>query len=282
VLSAAASLRRVCDVRRDERQGLAVYRFESLPDGVEAFVSTRRGGLSSPPYESLNLGLRVGDDPEKVVENRRLLLREFGMELERSVWCKQIHADGVVVVDAEDAGRGSTEEDSIVEDADALVTDTPGLSLCVTLADCVPVVIFDPERGVVGLAHAGWGGTVSRISSRTVEVMRERFGCDPATIFAAIGPSIGPAGYEVGEDVIERARAGYGERAAEILAPAPDGKAFFDLWTANRIDLEEADVDAARIEVSGIAGNEHLDEFYSHRHEGPETGRFITAVTLSS
>jgi polyphenol oxidase len=267
-------------MHRDQRHDLTVYRFESLPDGVEALVSTRRGGVSSPPYESLNLGLRVGDDPEKVVENRRLLFRQFGISLERSVWCKQIHADGVVVVGAEDAGRGSTEEESIVEDADALVTDTPGLSLCVTVADCVPVVVSDPERGVVGLAHAGWGGTVSRIASRTVEVMGERFGCDPAAVLAAIGPSIGPAGYEVGEDVIERARAGYGERASEILEPAPDGKAFFDLWTANRIDLEDAGVSGERIEVSAIAVDEHLDEFYSHRHEGGQTGRFVTAVTL--
>jgi YfiH family protein len=264
----------------DERQGLVVYRFESLPAGVEALVSTRQGGVSSPPYESLNLGFRVGDDPEKVIENRRLLFQAFGISLERSVWCRQIHADGVVTVGAEDAGRGSTEEESIVEDADALVTDTPGLTLCVTLADCVPVVIFDPAQRVVGLAHAGWGGTVSRIASRTVEVMRERFDCDPATIAAAIGPSIGPAGYEVGEDVIERARAGYGERAAEILKPGPDGKAFFDLWTANRIDLEEAGVSAERIEVSGIATDQHLDEFYSHRHEGGQTGRFIASVSL--
>lgn len=267
-------------MRRDERQGLAVYRFESLPDGIEAFVSTRRGGVSPPPYESLNLGLRVGDDPAKVVENRRRLLREFGMGLERSVWCRQIHADGVVVVGAADAGRGSDGEESIVEDADALVTDTPGLTLCVTVADCVPVAIFDPERRVVGLAHAGWGGTVSRISSRTLAVMRERFGCDPATTFAAIGPSIGPAGYEVGEDVIERARSAFGPRASEILTPGPEGKASLDLWSANRIDLEEAGVAGTRIEVSGIASNEHLDDFYSHRQEGPQTGRFIATATL--
>jgi len=267
-------------MRPDQRHGLLAYRFQSLPEGVEALVSTRRGGASSPPYESLNLGLRVGDDPEKVVDNRRLFFQTFGISLEQSVWCKQIHADGVVVVGAEDAGRGSTEEDSIVEDADALVTDTPGLSLCVTVADCVPVVIFDPARRVVGLAHAGWAGTVSRISSRTVEVMRERFDCDPATIVAAIGPSIGPAGYEVGNDVIERARAGYGERASEILESAPGGKAFFNLWAANRIDLEAAGVSGERIEVSGIASDEHLDDFYSHRHEGGRTGRFIAVATL--
>jgi len=265
-------------MQREERQGLLAYRFEALGEGVDAFVSTRLGGVSSAPYESLNLGLRVGDEAEKVVENRRLLFGAFGLSLERSVWCRQIHADGVVVVGAGDAGRGSTEEESIVQDADALVTDTPDLALCVTLADCVPVVISDPERRVVGLAHAGWGGTVSRISSRTLAVMQERFGCDPAGVVAAIGPSIGPSGYEVGEDVIERARAGFGDRTSEILSPVAEGKAHFDLWSANRIDLEEAGVDGARIEVSGIAVDERLDEFYSHRHEGGQTGRYIAAV----
>jgi polyphenol oxidase len=267
-------------MRRDERQGIRAYRFETLPEGLDAFVSTRLGGVSPPPYDSLNLGLRVGDEDGKVVENRRRLFAAFELPLERSVWCRQIHADGVRVVGAEDAGRGSTEEESIVQDADALVTDVPGLPLCVTVADCVPVVVFDPERRAVGLAHAGWGGTVSRICSRTVETMRERFGSDPATLVAAIGPSIGPAGYEVGEDVIERARAGFGERAAEILAPGEAGKALFDLWAANRIDLEEAGLAAERIEVSALASEERLDEFYSHRLEGPATGRFIAVASL--
>jgi len=268
-------------MRRDQRQGLLAHRFESLPGGVEALVSTRLGGVSPAPYDSLNLGLRVGDDPEKVVENRRLLFAAFGLDLGRSVWCRQIHADGVVAVDEADAGRGSTEEDSIVEDADALVTDTPGLPLCVTVADCVPVLLFDPERRAIGLAHAGWGGTVARISSRTVEAMGERFGCDPESVRAAIGPSIGPAGYEVGADVIERAEAGFGDRAGEVLSPAGDGKAHLDLWAANRIDLEEAGVARGRIEVAGLAVDEHLDEFYSHRHEGGCTGRFIALAALS-
>lgn len=272
--------RRVMRMHREELGSVVVYRFESLPGTVEAFVSTRLGGVSEAPFDSLNLGLRVGDDPERVVENRRLLFGALGIGLERSVWCKQIHADGVTVVGAADAGRGSLEEGSIVDGTDALVTDVPGLSLCVTVADCVPVAIVDPERAVIGLAHAGWGGTVARISSKTVEAMRQRFGSDPAAIVAAVGPSIGPAGYEVGEDVIERARAAFGERSAEILEPGAGERAFFDLWSANRIDLEEAGVPPAQIEVSEIASDRHLDEFYSHRHEGGRTGRFITGLTL--
>ena len=267
-------------MNRAERDGLVVYQFESLPPGVETLVSTRLGGASAPPYDSLNLGLRVGDDPDKVVENREILFRTFGMSLERSVWCKQIHAAGVVVVDGSDAGRGSREEASIVEEADALVTNSPGLAVAVTLADCVPVVVFDPLRRVVGLAHAGWGGTVSRISSRTVGVMGERFGSNPTSLHAAIGPSISRAGYEVGDEVIERARAAFGPRAGEVLAPAAEGKALFDLWAANRIDLEEAGVPASQVEVSEIATDANLNEFYSHRHEDGNTGRFIAVAGL--
>jgi YfiH family protein len=264
---------------RDQRDGLLAYRFETLPDQLDAFVSTRHGGVSPSPYDSLNLGLRVGDEDERVVENRRRLCGAFGIELERSVWCRQIHADGVTVVADADAGRGSTEEESIVKDADALVTDTPGLPLCVTLADCVPVVIFDPDRRVLGLAHAGWGGTVARIASRTVEIMRDRFGSDPRSIMAAIGPSIGPAGYEVGPDVVERCEGVFAGRASDLLSPLGEGKARFDLWSANRIDLEEAGVNATRIEVASMSTEEHLEDFYSYRVEGV-TGRFACVAAL--
>jgi YfiH family protein len=266
---------------RDWRDGLLAYRFKTLPDGVDAFVSTRHGGVSPRPYDSLNLGLRVGDDGANVVENRRRLCGAFGIELERSVWCRQIHADGVAVVGDADAGRGSTGEGSIVEDADALVTRTPGLSLCVTLADCVPVVIFDPERVVLGVAHAGWGGTVSRIASRTVAVMRDRFGSEPRSVVAAIGPSIGPAAYEVGPDVVERCERTFAERAPELLSSLGEGRARFDLWSANRIDLEGAGVSAARIEVASVSTEEHLDDLYSYRAEGV-TGRFACVATLAA
>ena len=263
-------------MRREERDDLAAYRFETLPAELDALVSTRRGGVSPAPYASLNLGMHVGDD-ENVVENRPRLFRTFEMPLERSVWSKQVHSDTVAVVGGEDAGRGSVEESSIV--ADALVTDTPGLLLCVTVADCVPVVIFDPAKRVAALAHAGWAGTVARISSGTVAVMRDRFGCDPAALTAAIGPSIGPARYEVGPEVVDRATAAFGARSSEILMPTGEEKANLDLWTANRIDLEESGIPAERIETAAISTENRLDDFYSHRVEGI-TGRFAAAVSI--
>jgi YfiH family protein len=187
----------------------------------------------------------------------------------------------VFVVEESDLGRGSVSEGDIVEQTDALVTDVRGAVLCVTLADCVPVVIYDPIRHVVGLAHAGWGGTVRRISSRTVEVMQERWGSQPDELLAAIGPSIGPDEYEVGPEVIEQARRAYGRQSGRIIRPGPNGKANFDLWEANALDLELTGVCRARIEIAGISTAAALDRFYSHRLEGrPQTGRFITAVAL--
>jgi YfiH family protein len=273
-------------VRRDDRGGLRAYRFEGLPDDrIDALVSTRRGGVSEGSYASLNAGLHVGDDPAAVLENRRRFLAGYGLELDRSVWCRQVHSAGVTVVGAGDAGRGARTDADVVADTDALVTDVPGLTLCVLMADCVPVVICDPVHRVAGLAHAGWKGTVQRIASATLAVMGERWGTAPADVVAAIGPSIAPGDYEVGADVVEQATAGFGAQAERVLRRQGDdgGKAHFDLWAANALDLEAAGVPAAAIEVAGISTAAALDDFYSHRFEAaPDrpTGRFLTAVTL--
>jgi polyphenol oxidase len=274
-------------VRRDDRDGLRAYRFETLPaDAVDVLVSTRRGGVSAGSYASLNVGLHVGDDPEAVLANRDRCFATYGLDLDRSVWCRQVHAAGVTVVGAGDAGRGARTEAGVVADTDALVTDVPELTLCVLMADCVPVVIHDPVHRVAGLAHAGWKGTVQRIASRTLAVMGDRWGTDPAEVVAAIGPSIAPGDYEVGAEVIEAASAAFGAQAERVLRRDGDGggTARFDLWTANALDLEAAGVPAAAIEVAGISTAAALDDFYSHRFEAtPDrpTGRFLTAVTLT-
>jgi YfiH family protein len=268
---------------------LTVLRFETLPaERVDALVTTRTGGVSSGPYASLNLGFRVGDDAGAVLDNRRNLFGSFGLPLDRSVWCKQIHRDQVAVVDEAAVAvrrdgrrdRGGLDEETIIPDTDALVTDLVGVPLCVTLADCVPVVIYDPEHHALGLAHAGWGGTVARIASRTVAVMGELYGSDPAALVAAIGPSISPNRYEVGPDVIARAREGLGEEADAVLAPLPGGKALFDLWEANALDLQEAGVPRGAMEVSAISTIDDLDRFYSHRAE-QITGRLACIAMLN-
>lgn len=259
---------------------MAWYRFDMLESQpLDAVVSTRHGGVSQPPYATLNLGLRVGDDPDRVLANRRRLFDAVGLDLDRSVWCRQIHAGTVTVVDEDDAGRGAFTEDDIVPDTDALVTAVSGLALCVTVADCVPVVIYDPDHHVLGLSHAGWGGTVAHITRRTVEAMSERFGSRPDRLLAGLGPSISPGRYEVGADVVARAEAAFPRAANLILAPLDGGKALFDLWKANSLDLTSAGVPSDQVEVAGLSTLDDDDEFFSAR-AARKTGRFIAAACL--
>jgi polyphenol oxidase len=279
----------VAGVRREQRQDLSVYRFERLPvNAIAQLVSTRTGGVSTGPYASLNLGLRVEDDEARVLENRRKLFDAFDLPLDRSVWCRQVHGDGVHVVASRDVepradgrrDRGGFDETTVIDATDALVTELPQVPLCVTLADCVPVVLYDAEHHAIGLAHAGWGGTVARICTRTVETMTREYGTDPTVLVGGIGPSISPTRYAVGSDVVARARDAYGDDAGRILHDSEEpGKAVFDLWEANLIDLESAGVARDNVEVSGISTIDALDEFYSHRAEKP-TGRLIAAVML--
>ena len=270
----------------DPRDGLIVYRFESIPaNRVDAFVSTRVGGVSTAPYASLNVGLRVGDEDAAVVENRRRLFAAYDLPLERSVWCKQVHGNSVAVVtDREIAprndgarDRGAFSEATIIQDCDALITQLVGVPLCITLADCVPVVLYDNNPHAVGLVHAGWRGTVHGIVGQTVHAMREHFGTDPASLVAAIGPSISPERYEVGADVIALAREAYGDAA--VLHPVTSDKALFDLWEASALDLERSGVSRDRIEIAAISTIDALDRFYSHRAERT-TGRVAAAVML--
>lgn len=236
-------------MRPDDRDGLRVYRFDSLPAGVDALVTTKRDGLD------LSSSLRHEHAPR--------LFAAYDLP-SAAVWCKQVHSDVVTHVD----------QPGLVEGADALITDTPGLPLAVIMADCVPVLVYDEPHHALGLAHAGWKGTVARIASATVRAMQDRFGSDPASMVAAIGPSIGPDAYEVGPDVVALAREAFAD--APVLRAAGDS-AFFDLWAANAHDLRSAGV--TRIEVAGISTATSLDEFYSWR-VAKDTGRFATIATL--
>jgi YfiH family protein len=273
-------------VRPDDRDGLRVYRFESLPaNRVDAFVSTRIGGVSRQPYDSLNLALHVGDVDEDVVANRRRLFGVYGLPLERSVWCAQPHGAEVVVVTEQElphrAGRrrdrGAFSPVEVVPGVDAAITNLVGVPLCVIVADCVPIVLYDECRHAAGIVHAGWRGTVARIASRAVRTMEERYGTVPASLRAALGPSIGPERFEVGPEVVEAVRGAYGD--APLVSPAGPEDGLLDLWEANAEDLESAGVQRDRIELAGVSTTDHLEDFFSHRAEGT-TGRVAACLML--
>jgi YfiH family protein len=163
--------------------------------------------------------------------------------------------------------------------ADGILTCTPGITLMMRFADCVPVLLHDPICRIVGIAHAGWMGTVRGIGRTIVEVMQARFGSKPADILAAIGPSIGPDHYEIGPYVEREVRQAFGKQASSLLHKSAE-KIHLNLWAANSLTLELAGV--KQIEVAGMCTACNTNDWYSHRAEHGRTGRFGAIIKLNS
>lgn len=246
--------------------------------GLQAWVTTRAGGASTGSYATLNLGLHVGDDPEAVLENRRRLARLIGAELGDFVFCNQVHQPNVTVVGAEHRGRGAFTVDDAIPQTDALVTTEPGVVLVVMVADCVPLVLHDPQAAVLACVHAGWGGTVKGVTRAAVKTMTD-LGAEPARIRAGIGPAISPADYQVGQMVRDAAEAEFGQRLDQVISPDGTGRWLFDLVRANELQLLEAGVPDGSIHRSGLVTGKHT-QFFSHRADGP-CGRFVAVARMT-
>lgn len=244
---------------------------------LDAFVTTRDGGVSTGPYSALNLALHVGDDEQSVLRNRALLAEAIGTSPDEFVFCDQAHEPSVAVVTNEHRGRGVRSRADAIPRTDALVTTEPGIVLVVMVADCVPLVLHDPVAGVLACVHAGWRGTVRGVTTATVATMRE-LGSDPANIVAGIGPSIAPDRYQVGEDVRDAAAVAFGDRLDQVLRPDGTGRWTFDLWRANTVQLVAEGVPEDQVWVAGL-GTGPGTPFYSHRAENP-CGRFAAVARL--
>jgi YfiH family protein len=247
---------------------------------IDAIVTTRQGGVSSGPYASLNLGLHVGDQPDDVLENRRRAAAALGADPGDFVFCIQAHGPNVQVITAADRGRGTLTQDDAIPGTDALVTAEPGVALTVMVADCVPIVLYDPVAHVLACVHAGWRGTVARVSEAAVTSMRS-LGSDPADVIAGLGPAIAPDRYQVGEDVRDAAEQGLGASAAKVIRADGTGRWLFDLWTANHLVLEEAGVLASNIHVAAIPTGSARGMFFSDREVRP-CGRFAAMARLGA
>ena len=246
---------------------------------VDVMVTTRHGGVSSGSYASLNLGLHVGDAEADVLENRHRAAVALGADPGDFVFCVQAHGPNVHVVSAEDRGRGTLTQQDAVPGTDALVTAEPGVALTVMVADCVPIVLYDPAAHVLACVHAGWRGTVARVSEAAVAAMRA-LGSRPEHIIAGLGPAIAPDRYQVGEDVRQAAVDGLGDHAAErVIRPDGTGRWLFDLWAANRIVLREAGVPDENLHVAQIPTGSDPGLFFSDREVRP-CGRFAAMARL--
>jgi polyphenol oxidase len=254
-------------------KGIRFFQFENLGDGLTQAIFTRRGGLSPQPWAALNMGGTVGDDMDRVRENRLLALAAMERDPNSvfDVW--QVHGVNVAITEA----PRPPEEPHLK--ADVILTDKPEITLMMRFADCVPVLLHDPIHRVIGIAHAGWVGTVNGIIRIAVEALHDHYGTNPEDIRAAIGPSIGPDHYEVGLDVVKKVYQAFGRWAASLLEEHA-GTVYFDLWAANRLVLELAGV--KQIELAGICTACHTEDWYSHRAEHGRTGRFGAIIALDS
>lgn len=261
-------------------ESIELFRFANLaaaPRLVHA-ISGRTGGVSNDPFRSLNVSTAVGDEREAVLENRRRLAAALGIAPNRLLKPGQVHGTNCLVV-----GKAEVEEhyerwQTSPPLADGLLTAEPEVYLFMTFGDCVPILLHDPVRGVVGLVHAGWKGTVNRAAAQALLTAQNELGCRPEDVLVGIGPSIGPCCYEVGPDVAEAALSAF--PGAEGLLMRVNGRVHLDLWRANAYQLMELGVPAENIEIGGVCTSCHVDRFFSHRREKGKSGRMAAVIGM--
>jgi polyphenol oxidase len=253
---------------------------EAGAHGASVAVTTRWGGVSKPPYDSLNLGLHVGDDPGAVATNRTIAATAFGVRVDDLVFARQVHGTSAALVGPQDRGRGVAGDDDAIGDTDTLVTTTPGVTLVIMVADCVPLALIDPVGGILAAVHAGWRGTAGGAVGAAVRAM-ERLGAQPDRVRAFVGPAVAPARYQVSDDV----------REALCAAAAPDplrrdvaqrdgpGHWLVDLVAANHQQLLQAGLRDEHIRTSALTTDDAA--FFSDRAMRP-CGRFALLARLEA
>jgi polyphenol oxidase len=253
-------------MKRVENNGLPFYRFSHLarfPE-IQHAVFTRNGGESVGPFAGLNTAVGVGDDPEVVARNRAKVKAAVGGG--RLQFSRQVHGVDVAVFSKD--GNGLSPGDA--PQADAMITDIPGLNLIIQVADCQAVLLYDPVRRAVANIHSGWRSSVANIIGGTAAAMTAKFGSDPADMLAGVGPSLGPC---CGEFV------NYREEIPERFWNYRTGDHHFDFWALSRDQLTAAGLREENIRIGGICTRCRADEFFSYRGEG-RTGRFAAVIGL--
>ena len=249
--------------------------------GVVAAVSCRTGGVSEPPFSSLNMGFHTGDDADAVRENRRRYFEALGLSASRLVSGNQVHGTYIYKVTEKDAGRGALTMETAIPACDGFMTDEKDIPITMNYADCTPLFFYDPVKRAIALSHGGWRGTAGNIAALTVAKMEKNYGSKRKDILCVIGPAIGLECFEVGEEVVEEFYKLFNEKEISRLAvKKANGKYLFDLHNANRRLLEKAGIPADHIEDCGLCTYCHDDLFYSYRRSGGKTGRHMAVMAL--
>ncbi len=264
-----------------EQGGIVTITFPRFADSkvLRQAVSTRVGGVSDGTYRSLNISQKVQDQAVNVDENRSLLSYALGLDLKEAVWVDQVHSDKVLKLDA--ANR--SQKGGSLGEGDGIITNETDVSIMILVADCLPILFFDPINKAIGLAHAGWRGTVSHIAAKTLLAMGKAYGTKAEEVRAVLGPCIGSCCYEVGADV----RDGFTKVfpwGLEVFEKSSKAHWKLNLSEANARQLIEIGMKEENLIRSEICTVKYNEVFYSHRAEageGKPTGRFGAFLMLN-
>lgn len=263
-------------------QGVKTLHFKAFDDTglVDHCFTTRIGGVSLPPFNTLNLGLYKGDNKERVAENYRRLEMATGIETRAMVSSHQVHGVNVYKATEADRGKGIAVFPTDINEVDGLVTNISKLPLITFYADCVPLFFLDVKNKAVGVSHSGWKGTYEGIGERTVFKMKEEFGSSAKDLIAAIGPSIGPCCYEVSDDLAERFIEKFWNYKDIAIKNLKTQRQHINLWSINRQILEGSGIPASNITVAEICTMCHKDIYFSFRGDNKTTGSLAAIIQL--
>jgi purine-nucleoside/S-methyl-5'-thioadenosine phosphorylase / adenosine deaminase len=261
-------------VKKDNPSSVYPNNFFGKKSKVLNVISTRHGGLSTGHLASLNMSFKVGDKPESVIENRRRFGKEAGFKASSLVIPNMSHGTNVTVVKDIDRGRGAKTTDYAYSETDALITNVRRVPLGITVADCVPVSIYDPVINAVGIAHAGWRGSLGDIAGTLMKRMSAEFNANPITSLAWIGPCISVDNYEVGDELVNV----FKKRFPYFTNITKDKN--LDLKMVNYRQLQEAGLKDENIFIDPVCTFSKTDNFYSHRAENGQTGRMLAVIML--
>lgn len=248
-----------------------------IAENVTAFSTTRHGGYSQGNYGELNVNLYCGDTPEAIAKNRKLLCKALAVAEDRLVMPHQVHDTGVSQIGKTFFLLSEDIRKQVLEGIDALITNMKHICIGVSTADCIPIIIYDPEHHAAGVVHSGWRGTVANITGRVVTSMQRAYQSNPEMLKAVIGPGISLKNFEVGDEVYEAfSDAGY---PMEQIS-RKEQKWHIDLWACCRLQLEATGIKAENIEESGICTYDEVEDYFSARRLGIASGRILTGIVL--
>lgn len=263
-----------------ENTNLLQFTILSNQEGVEHFCTTRQGGVSKGEFSSFNLGNFSDDDPTDIYENRQILARMWYMDDKDFIVPHQTHGNKVLVIDSDFQQLDSSARIDALYGVDATITNLKNIFLCVTTADCVPVLIYDTKKKVIAAIHAGWRGIVQGIIENTIEKMSDVFQSNPADFIATIGPAISMKNYEVGDDLVSEFKKMKVDIDNASFLNRETNKFHIDLNKITGNKLVKLGVASTQIETSKLCTFDNDELFFSARRQSIHCGRMLLGIKM--